>query len=365
MIDTKIVSIWVVIICSNLCYSMIVPFLPIEMEKFGVQKHLFGYIFGIYALASMIGSLVVGKLLIKYGRKIMFILGIISMGIAMASFSLISYINNINLLVLACLLWRWLQGISSSMIQTTSYSIISACYPNEQKKYLSIIEISMGIGLTIGPGFGALLYSFFKFEGTFILTGVVFLLLSPLLYIVIPNLIDIRNGSEEETWNEVSTNDTNGEKASYFNLFMNLKYVFNWMVAFLAYFHWVYFEPLISVYLSFFGLETIGSGLVYSLSSFGYMFANLFMVKLSGRYSNRILILWGLLGWAISHFLIGPAHFVPNSLVIIWTGMFLNGCFASLVIIPTLPEMTSIASINFPNKMSEVTDFSLCIFWKH
>mmetsp|Transcript_28192 Transcript_28192/g.24912 ORF Transcript_28192/g.24912 Transcript_28192/m.24912 type:complete len:106 (-) Transcript_28192:961-1278(-) len=104
---------------------MIVPFLPIELSSLGVPEHLFGYIFGIYALASMIGSLFVGKLLVKFGRKIILIMGILSMGITIICFGMISYIQNINWLIIICLGIRMLQGISSSMIQTTAYSIIS------------------------------------------------------------------------------------------------------------------------------------------------------------------------------------------------------------------------------------------------
>mmetsp|Transcript_28191 Transcript_28191/g.24910 ORF Transcript_28191/g.24910 Transcript_28191/m.24910 type:complete len:127 (-) Transcript_28191:961-1341(-) len=125
MYDVKIQCLVLISILSNICYSMIVPFLPIEMKKFGIEEHLFGYIFGIYALASMIGSLFVGKLLVKFGRKIILIMGILSMGITIICFGMISYIQNINWLIIICLGIRMLQGISSSMIQTTAYSIIS------------------------------------------------------------------------------------------------------------------------------------------------------------------------------------------------------------------------------------------------
>mmetsp|Transcript_4593 Transcript_4593/g.3863 ORF Transcript_4593/g.3863 Transcript_4593/m.3863 type:complete len:95 (+) Transcript_4593:155-439(+) len=94
----------------------------------------------------MIGSLFVGKLLAILGRKVILITGIISMGICMVSFSLIDYFSNKVMIIIACIIIRSLQGVSSSMIQTTSYAIVTACYPQDQQKFLGYIETSVGIG---------------------------------------------------------------------------------------------------------------------------------------------------------------------------------------------------------------------------
>lgn len=84
----------------------------------------------------------------------------------MLGFALIGYSTSNTVLVALCLLIRTLQGLSSSMIQTTSYAIIAVLYPNDQQKYLGILEASMGVGMLLGPVLGSLLYTLFEFKWT-------------------------------------------------------------------------------------------------------------------------------------------------------------------------------------------------------
>jgi len=206
---------------------MVIPFLPVELKKYGIPTHIFGYIFGVYALASIICSFFVGKLLKKFGRKMILILGIISMGASMLSFALIEYIHNINFLIFICILIRCLQGMSSSMIQTTAYAIVSACYPNEQQKYLGIIETSIGMGLAIGPLIGAVVYSFLGFQKTFYSIGILFIILGPVLYCSIPNAIDVKDPTSNIPENSSGLISLESENVSYFKLFMNPKFTIN------------------------------------------------------------------------------------------------------------------------------------------
>jgi MFS family permease len=73
---------WVVIclvlanILSNSCYSLVVPFLPLELQKWGIDLSLIGYIFAIYSTAVIIGSPIVGKALTTIGRKVILIGGL-------------------------------------------------------------------------------------------------------------------------------------------------------------------------------------------------------------------------------------------------------------------------------------------------
>ena len=174
-------------------YSVIVPFLPLEFKKFGLDVEIYGYIFATFAISGMIWSLVCGKLLTRCGRRAVLIWGVISMGLSMISFGFINYSPSTLILTIVWLLIRILQGISSSTILTTWYSIVAITYPEEQTKYLGFLEASSGAGMLFGPPFGSVLYNFLGFELTFYIIGGVFILLSPLLWIVIPNSVDAKD----------------------------------------------------------------------------------------------------------------------------------------------------------------------------
>lgn len=73
---------------------MIIPFLPLELKKYGIHVTWNGYIFGAYALAVVIGSLVVPGLLKRFNRKNVMIMGIFTMSLSIAGFGEIKYLPN-------------------------------------------------------------------------------------------------------------------------------------------------------------------------------------------------------------------------------------------------------------------------------
>ena len=121
---------------SSVCYSVIVPFLPIEFEDYGLDVMWYGYIFAMYAATGMIGSLVTGKLLSWLGRKLVLILGLACMGVSMCGFGMMNFSPNDVVLIAYCLFIRSIEGFASSMIQTTSYSIVAIVFEEEQEKFI-------------------------------------------------------------------------------------------------------------------------------------------------------------------------------------------------------------------------------------
>ena len=63
-----------------------VPFLPLELELWGVSVSMIGYIFCMYSVAVIIGSPIVGKLMTTIGRRKILIFGLSFMGLAMIGF---------------------------------------------------------------------------------------------------------------------------------------------------------------------------------------------------------------------------------------------------------------------------------------
>ena len=75
------------------------------------------------------------------------------------------------------LLCRLLQGLASSLIQTTMFSVCTNFYPDNKEAMVGYMEASSGIGLIMGPLLGSILYAiggytfiYFSF-GTFFIVG--------------------------------------------------------------------------------------------------------------------------------------------------------------------------------------------------
>lgn len=112
------------------------------------------------------------------------------MGISLLGFGLINCLESKNMMIAVALILRTTQGLSSGLIQTTSYAIVAVTFPEKQQKYLGILEASMGFGLVVGPVIGSTLYTLLGFQGTFFLVGAVFLISAISLAFIIPKTVD-------------------------------------------------------------------------------------------------------------------------------------------------------------------------------
>ena len=54
--------------------------------------------------------------------------------------------------------FRALQGMGSAMNMTAAYSIISTEFSNEREKYFGYIELSLGMGMFLGPFISGMVY---------------------------------------------------------------------------------------------------------------------------------------------------------------------------------------------------------------
>lgn len=152
-------------------YSWIIPFFPLELDKYGIQSTWAGYIFSVYALGLITGSLLVPVLLKRFNRRSILILGTLSESISIWGLGEVGYFSNSTYIVMASMLWRFIEGWWAGVGQATQYSIISLVYPSKIEKYQGIIESSMGTGLVLGPLIGSSFYKLLGFEWTFRIIG--------------------------------------------------------------------------------------------------------------------------------------------------------------------------------------------------
>ncbi|TPR25419.1 MFS transporter [Apilactobacillus micheneri] len=122
---------------------------------------LMNWVFSIFLLTSVVTTPIYGKLSDQFGRKKIFLTGLLIFLIG-SFFSGIS--NNMEILIF----WRAIQGIGSSAIMPMTYTIISDIYPfNNKSKLIGINGAIWGISLTIAPLLGGIVVDTFNWRWIF------------------------------------------------------------------------------------------------------------------------------------------------------------------------------------------------------
>jgi len=135
--------------------------LPVIGAEFHMDAIALSWVSTAYLLASAIFLVPFGKIADIYGRKKIFLIGIVIF--AAASFVMTLVASSGMLIVV-----RVLQGIGSSMIFGTAVAILTSVFPpGERGKVLGIYITAVYIGLSTGPFLGGLLTEHFGWRSIF------------------------------------------------------------------------------------------------------------------------------------------------------------------------------------------------------
>ena len=135
--------------------------LPVIGAEFHMDAIALSWVSTAYLLASAIFLVPFGKIADIYGRKKIFLIGIIIF--ASASF-IMTLVASSGMLIMV----RVLQGVGSSMIFGTAVAILTSVFPpGERGKALGIYITAVYIGLSTGPFLGGLLTEHFGWRSIF------------------------------------------------------------------------------------------------------------------------------------------------------------------------------------------------------
>jgi EmrB/QacA subfamily drug resistance transporter len=142
--------------------SSITVAIPSIGKEFSAGAVLLGWVLTIYVLATAVFLIPFGRLADIYGRKKVFTLGFITYTIA--SF-LPVFCHSIKILILI----RALQGIGGAMVFGNGVAILASVFPaRERGMALGIYNISIYLGISIGPFLGGLLTQYFGWRSIFL-----------------------------------------------------------------------------------------------------------------------------------------------------------------------------------------------------
>ena len=147
--------------------GLVVPLLPVYANSMGASGFLIGLIFGIFSISRSLLLPYFGNLSDKKGRK-----PLITGGLAVYFSVSLAFIFSHS--VISLVLIRFFQGISSAMIIPVAQAYAGEITPpGYEGRIMSIVNISLYIGLGTGPVFGGVIKDIFGIQSSFISMGVV------------------------------------------------------------------------------------------------------------------------------------------------------------------------------------------------
>uniref|UniRef100_A0A673LKM9 MFS-type transporter SLC18B1-like n=1 Tax=Sinocyclocheilus rhinocerous TaxID=307959 RepID=A0A673LKM9_9TELE len=172
---------------SMICYSILGPFFPNEAKKKGVSQAMIGLIFGIYALCTLVGSLLLGKYIVQIGAKFMIVAGLFVSSVCTVLFGFLDQVSDGTVFVVLCFITRCINAIGFSAAVTSSFAVSAKVFPENIATVLGFMEIFTGLGLILGPPLGSWLYQSFGYEIPFVFTGCLLFATVPLNMWILPS----------------------------------------------------------------------------------------------------------------------------------------------------------------------------------
>lgn len=139
--------------------------LPAIQDEFSLDAVLLSWVANVYLLASGMSLVPVGKIADLVGRKKVFASGILIFTI----FTVATAFCPSFFWIIVC---RIFQGLGAAMTMATSFAIIAAVFPsNERGRAIGITVASVYIGLSVGPFAGGLLTGLLGWRSIFLVNG--------------------------------------------------------------------------------------------------------------------------------------------------------------------------------------------------
>ncbi|CAI2367189.1 unnamed protein product [Moneuplotes crassus] len=332
----------------NCSYGICAPLLPIDAEKHNIDQIYLGFMFCVYSVSMAIFCPIVGKYLYTLGRRNMCKWGMIVVAVPFLGFFMNNYTISSTIYIYLFIVMRIIQGVGTSMVQTSSYSILTLIYPSKINFVVACIETSAGLGLSLGPVLGTVLYEIGGSAAPFLTFFAISIVIGLIIKYLIPEFVD--NIQEDKVKDEVI-------KPKYSELLSNKRIIFACLCIFIAVFQFAFIDPILAEYMKHaFNIEPQKSGYFFLALGLGYMISCIVSPMYLDYFSNMRVAM-------LSCFLLGVLTMFYSSSYILWfltpnmlvlaMALLLAGIANSHLAITPMEEMIDVAQ-DFTGSDSEV-----------
>lgn len=153
---TKTQKVTLSILLTNLFIAflgigLVIPVLPTLMNELGINGSIVGYMVAAFAITQLLISPIAGRMVDRFGRKIMIVLGLFIFGLSEFLFGLG---KSIEILFIS----RMLGGVSAAFIMPAITAFIADITTMAQRpKALGFMSAAISTGFIVGPGIGGFL----------------------------------------------------------------------------------------------------------------------------------------------------------------------------------------------------------------
>ena len=153
---TKTQKVTLSILLTNLFIAflgigLVIPVLPTLMNELGITGAVVGYMVAAFAITQLIVSPIAGRIVDRFGRKIMIVSGLFIFGLSEFLFGLG---KSVEILFIS----RMLGGVSAAFIMPAVTAFIADITTMEQRpKALGFMSAAISTGFIVGPGIGGFL----------------------------------------------------------------------------------------------------------------------------------------------------------------------------------------------------------------
>lgn len=259
------------------------------MEYYCFRDTEIGMVLAMSQVGILVAAPVVAIFMAKVGRKNCIIVGYIIGILSSLGFGFLSFIpaspapdcsTHMETFVLALII-RFIEGIGEAFITTAAFSIVTIEFPNKASTYVGYLEMSYGLGLTIGPilgsGFMSLLNSVL-----YVFLAFTFLLLCGLITIIVGLPNSLNNKQEVLDKNEQKEGES---KISFMMFIRNYKAFMCVLAVVCSFICMLFFEPALTIELkNVYNVPTGLVGVCFAVQSLTYAIG----APLVGRINEKI-----------------------------------------------------------------------------
>ncbi|XP_022122887.2 MFS-type transporter SLC18B1 [Pieris rapae] len=304
--------------------SIMAPFFPREATVKGLSNTMCGIVFSFYAVIMFLTSPFFGKYLPTIGVKFMFTAGLFIAGACNVLFGTLALIEDTTTFLVLCFVVRGLEALGASAYSTASYVYVVNVFPDTIGSVLGILETFVGLGMSVGPAIGGLLYSIGGFGLPFYSLGIVMVLTVPINMFLLPDYEEHVTGSKP---------------ASIWKLFKIPSIIITGLVIVIMSNTWAFLDPTLEPHLRQFSLSTKQIGLIFLLLSSLYGIFSPIWGWVADRVHNHwCMMVWGLFLSSIGLLLLGPCPYIPGLPQDLWldlVALSILGMSVALTLLPT------------------------------
>lgn len=147
---------------SSLDQTIVGVAMPRIIADLGGFTH-YTWVTSAYMIASTVTVPITGKLIDMYGRKVLYIIGLVI-------FTVFSLLCGLSQTMTQIIIFRGIQGVGGGIMMANAFTVIGDLFPpGERGKYQGLISASFGLSAVIGPALGGFLTDILSWHWVFLI----------------------------------------------------------------------------------------------------------------------------------------------------------------------------------------------------